>query len=83
MILESELALCRELLKLRSNVHVVDTLFDMQYGLLVHSTKIISGMVESVGDTAKCSHPAMVKLRTHHATIRTLPIIHRCDFKRL
>ena len=43
VILESELALCRELLKLRSNVHVVDTLFDMQYGLLVHSTKILSG----------------------------------------
>lgn len=43
MILESELALCRELLKLRSNVHVVDTLVDMQYGLLAHSTKILSG----------------------------------------
>ena len=43
VILESELALCRELLKLRSNVHVVDTLVDMQYGLLVHSTKILYG----------------------------------------
>ena len=46
----------------------------------VHSTKILSGMVESVGDTVKCSHPAMVKLRTHHATIRTLPIIRKYDF---
>ena len=70
MILESELALCRELLKLRSNVHVVNTLVDMQYGLLVHSTKILSGRLNLLA--TQLNIVASIEVQAHLGSIEVV-----------